>query len=86
MMNTAALENIERHLSEISERSTNALEHIQSGIYDKSEGGKERSVERIVIGCNLLDGYGSKDSISELTERVLRYVQVELNRREDRSV
>ena len=81
-MNTAALENIERHLNEISERSANALQHIQAGIYDRSEGGKERSVERIVIGCNLLDSYDSNDSISELSERVLSLVKGELNNRD----
>ena len=45
MMNTAALENIERYLVDIKRRTEEASEMLSAGIYDRSEGGIERSVE-----------------------------------------
>jgi|TARA_R100001443_G_scaffold1529_2_gene5611 hypothetical protein len=85
MMNTAALENIERYLVDIKRRTEEASEMLSAGIYDRSEGGIERSVERTVIGANLLEGYGSQSSVTELADRILRLVQAELKTREDRS-
>ena len=84
-MNTAALENIERHLVDIKQRTESASEHLMAGIYDRSEGGTERSGERIAIGANFLEGYGSQSSVPELADRILSLVQGELNKREDRS-
>ena len=85
-MNTAALENIERHLVDIKQRTESASELLMAGIYDRSEGGKERSGERIAIGANFLEGYGFQSSVPELADRILSLVQGELNKREDRSV
>ena len=91
-MNTAALENIERHIIHIKERTESASEHLTAGIYDTSEGGLDKSGERTAIGANpkvisyFLEGYGSQSSVPELADRILRLVREELNKREDRSV
>ena len=85
-MNTAALENIERHIINIKERTESASEHLTAGIYDTSEGGLDKSGERIAIGANFLEGYGSESSVPELADRILRLVREELNTREDRGV
>ena len=84
-MNTAALENIERHIINIKERTESASEHLTAGIYDTSEGGLDKSGERTAIGANFLEGYGSQSSVPELADRILRLVREELNKREDRS-
>ena len=84
-MNTAALENIERHIINIKERTESASEHLTAGIYDTSEGGLDKSGERTAIGANFLEGYGSESSVPELADRILRLVREELNKREDRS-
>ena len=63
MISTAALENIERYLGKISERSQKASDLLHSGLYGKNE-----------------------SSISELTERVLAYVEHELNIKKDRKI
>jgi len=85
-MNTAALENIERHIINIKERTESASEHLTAGIYDTSEGGLDKSGERTAIGANFLEGYGSESSVPELADRILRLVREELNKREDRGV
>jgi len=85
-MNTAALENIERHIINIKERTESASEHLTAGIYDTSEGGLDKSGERTAIGANFLEGYGSQSSVPELADRILRLVREELNKREDRGV
>ena len=85
-MNTAALENIERHILSIKVRTESASEHLTAGIYDTSEGGLDKSGERTAIGANFLEGYGSQSSVPELADRILRLVREELNKREDRGV
>ena len=85
-MNTAALENIERHILSIKVRTESASEHLTAGIYDTSEGGLDKSGERTAIGANFLEGYGSESSVPELADRILRLVREELNKREDRGV
>ena len=84
-MNTAALENIERHVISIKVRTESASEHLAAGMYDRIEGGIDKSGERTAIGANLLEGYGSESSVPELADRILRLVREELNKREDRS-
>ena len=84
-MNTAALENIERYLVDIKRRTEEASEMLSAGIYDRSEGGEGLSSERLATVFYLLEGNGSESSISELTRRVLGFVERELSIREDRS-
>jgi hypothetical protein len=85
-MNTAALENIERHILSIKVRTESASEHLAAGMYDRIEGGIDKSGERTAIGANFLEGYGSESSVPELADRILRLVREELNKREDRGV
>ena len=91
-MNTAALENIERHILSIKVRTESASEHLAAGMYDRIEGGIDKSGERAAIGANskvisyFLEGYGSESSVPELADRILRLVREELNKREDRGV
>lgn len=85
MINTAALENIERHLNKVSERAQKASDLLHSGLYGKSEDGEGLSSERLANVFYLLEGNGSESSISELTGRVLAFVKHELSTREDRS-
>ena len=40
MMNTAALENIERYLNKVSERAQKASDLLHSGLYGKNEDGE----------------------------------------------
>lgn len=83
-MNTETLEILEKHLVQIKMRTEQASELLTAGIYDRSEGGIERSGERIAIGANLLESYDSESSVPELVDRVLTLVQSELSTREDR--
>lgn len=85
MMNTAALENIERYLNKVSERAQKASDLLHSGLYGKNEDGEGLSSERLATVFYLLEGNGSESSISELTGRVLGFVERELSIREDRS-
>ena len=86
MISTAALENIERYLGKISERSQKASDLLHSGLYGKNEDGEELSSERLDTVFYLLEGNGSESSISELTGRVLAYVEHELNIKKDRKI
>ena len=85
MISTASLENIERYLGKISERSQKASDLLHSGLYGKNEDGEELSSERLDTVFYLLEGNGSESSISELTGRVLAFVEHELSTREDQS-
>ena len=85
MINTAALENIERYLNKVSERTQKASDLLHSGLYGKNEDGEGLSSERLANVFYLLEGNGSESSISELTGRVLAFVEHELSIREDQS-
>tara|TARA_R110002110_G_scaffold312009_1_gene525432 strand:+ start:229 stop:489 length:261 start_codon:yes stop_codon:yes gene_type:complete len=85
MMNTAALENIERYLNKVSERAQKASDLLHSGLYGKNEDGEGLSSERLATVFYLLEGKGNESSISELTGRVLGFVEHELSTREDQS-
>ena len=85
-MSTAALENIERYLGKIYERSQKASDVLHSGLYGKNEDGEGLSSERLDTVFYLLEGNGSESSISELTGRVLAYVEHELNTKKDRNI
>ena len=86
MINTAALENIERYLNKVSERTQKASDLLHSGLYGKNEDGEGLSSERLDTVFYLLEGNGSESSISELTGRVLDYVEHELNIKKDRNI
>ena len=86
MISTAGLENIERYLGKISERSQKASDLLHSGLYGKNEDGEGLSSERLDTVFYLLEGNGSESSISELTGRVLAYVEHELNIKKDRNI
>ena len=86
MISTAALENIERYLGQISERSQKASDLLHSGLYGKNEDVEGLSSERLDTVFYLLEGNGSESSISELTGRVLAYVEHELNIKKDRNI
>ena len=47
MINTAALENIERYLNKVSERTQKASDLLHSGLYGKNEDGEGLSPERL---------------------------------------
>ena len=86
MISTAGLKNIERYLGKISERSQKASDLLHSGLYGKNEDGEGLSSERLDTVFYLLEGNGSESSISELTGRVLDYVEHELNKKKDRNI
>ena len=86
MISTAGLKNIERYLGKISERSQKASDLLHSGLYGKNEDGEGLSSERLDTVFYLLEGNGSESSISELTGRVLDYVEHELNIKKDRNI